>query len=104
MKGRCWRAMCLYQKNPSRPGCSVHGVLSNQIWPQEYSPMQQNDPATLKDVIAGLCRAKISITAGVLLGLALAALFLASAVPFYRAQMIVGPATPIIYDERASAA
>jgi hypothetical protein len=66
--------------------------------------MQQNSPATLNDVIAGIARAKASIIIGMVFGVALAALFIFASIPAYRAQMIVGPAAPIIYDERASAA
>ncbi len=67
-------------------------------------PMLQNNPATLNDVIAGLYRAKFFIIFGMILGLAAAALFLTSTIPAYHAQMIVGPAAPIIYDARASEA
>jgi uncharacterized protein involved in exopolysaccharide biosynthesis len=66
--------------------------------------MQHNEPATLLDVLAELRRAKAWIIAGIVLGAALAFLYLGAVTPFYKAQMIVGPANPISNDESAGEA
>jgi hypothetical protein len=55
----------------------------------------------LADILADMRRARGFIMGGMLLGAVLALIFLAAAVPFYRAQMIVGPAAPISNNEAA---
>jgi uncharacterized protein involved in exopolysaccharide biosynthesis len=56
------------------------------------------------DVLAQVRRARGWMFAGVILGAALALFFLMSVTPLYKAQMIVGPASPISTDQAASAA
>lgn len=69
--------------------------------------MQRDDirpsqPATLLDILVEIRQAQRWIMACGILALALGFLFLGAATPFYKAQMVVGPANPISNDEGAS--
>ena len=58
-------------------------------------PPSSSDPLTLLDVLSDLRRARVYIFGGLFVGFFLALGFLAVATPHYRAQMMVGPATPL---------
>jgi hypothetical protein len=55
----------------------------------------RSEPLTFMDVLADLRRARLSIFGGLFVAFFMALGFLALAVPHYRAQMMVGPASPL---------
>ena len=59
-------------------------------------PNLHHEPATVLDVLASVKRAKFFIIFFMVVGLGAAAVFLTLAIPSYKAQMIVGPAAPIL--------